>query len=179
MRWRRDWSARPPRSKVRRLATDEQKNSWRRWPRRSPGRLRCQGSASREAGRKTSNPAPGHENSELRKSSDPWNPSSGFKEKAPNRSFAALLVPVILVRPGSARKARLGRGTGFLASEESNVCVATRRLRQQPGPESIRLAALTGCILGCGVRTWRQGQQEVKQKQDGGEAAEGEQAPAP
>jgi hypothetical protein len=45
---------------------------------------------------------------------------------------------------------------------------AARRLRQQPGQESVRLAALAGCILGSGVRTWRQEQQEVEQKQDGG-----------
>jgi len=32
----------------------------------------------------------------------------------------------------------------LLASEESHVCVAARHLRQQPGPEKIRLAALTG-----------------------------------
>jgi hypothetical protein len=40
-----------------------------------------------------------------------------------------------------------------------------RRLRQQSGQE--RLAALAGCILGCGVRTGQQEQQVVKQKQDG------------
>jgi hypothetical protein len=56
---------------------------------------------------------------------------------------------------------------------------AARRLRQQPGPESIRLAALAGCFLGSGVRTWRREKQVVKPKQDGGQAAEGEQVQAP
>jgi hypothetical protein len=36
-----------------------------------------------------------------------------------------------------------------------------RRLRQETG--KVRLAALTGCIPGCGAHTWRQGQQGVKQ----------------
>jgi hypothetical protein len=52
-----------------------------------------------------------------------------------------------------------------------------RRLRQQSSQE--RLAALAGCILGCGVRTGRQEQQEVRQEQDGGNAAESEQAQPP
>ena len=59
------------------------------------------------------------------------------------------------------------REFGTAENSELRNCVAARRLRQQPGPENIRLAALTGCILGFGVRTWRQGQQEVKRKQDG------------
>jgi hypothetical protein len=62
----------------------------------SPGptrTLRAVGSAvwplkhGREAGQKTSNPAPGHKNSELRKSSDPGNPSSGFQWKAPSNTL--------------------------------------------------------------------------------------------
>jgi len=55
---------------------------------------------------------------------------------------------------------------------------ASRRLRHQPGQESVQLAALAGRSLGSGVRTWRPKQQEVKQKQDGRRSRRGGAGPS-
>jgi hypothetical protein len=56
----------------------------------------------------------------------------------------------------------------------------SRRIeRPTASTSSVPREALTGCIVGSGVRTWRQEQQKVKQKPDGELTPKGVQAQSP